>query len=158
MEKKMIMVKSASNNTVVVYVPTLTLHKVWTKRGMKLPISSDILMQACYDPSVEYLIRHGILVIEDKEFLVEAGFMSEEEIDNLVELTDAYVQRLIKNMPLSEVKAEIKKLSPNQIAEVVNYAITHYMELSMDRVDLFSKISGKDVMKSIANYKAAQED
>ena len=158
MEKKMIMVKSASNNTIVVYVPTLTLHKVWTKRGMKLPISSDVLMQACYDPSVEYLIRHGILVIEDKEFLIEAGVMSEEEIDNLVELTDAYVQRLIKNMPLSEVKAEIKKLSPNQIAEVVNYAITHYMELSMDRVDLFSKISGKDVMKSIANYKAAQED
>jgi hypothetical protein len=125
---------------------------------MRLPVDESLLMQACYNPAVEFLVRSGNLVIEDKEFLVNAGFMSKEEIDDLVELTDAYISRLIKNMPLQELKREIGKLSHSQIDEVVNYAISHYTDLSMDRVDLFSKISGKDMMKAIANYKAAQED
>ena len=158
MENKFIMVKSASDCTVVVSIPEMGLRKTWTKRGMRLPIEETLLMQACYNPAVEYLIRSGSLVIEDKEFLINAGFMSKEEIDNLVELTDAYIARLIKNMPLQELKREIGKLSRTQIDEVVNYAIAHYTELGMDRVDFFSKISGKDMMKAIANYKAAQED
>lgn len=155
--EKMIMVRSASDCTIVISIPEIGLRKTWTKRGMKLPISENLLMQACYDPAVIYLVRNGRLVIEDKEFLINAGFMSEEEIENLVELTDAYVARLIKNMPLSEVKKEIAKLSKPQINEVANYAITHYTDLNMDRVDLFAKASGKDIMRAIANYKAAQE-
>jgi hypothetical protein len=158
MEKKMIMVKSASNSTLVVFIPELNLNKAWTKKGMRLPIDRDVLMQACYNDGVINLVSSGRLIIEDKEFLIEAGFMSAEQIEDLVELTDAYMQRLIKNMPLSEVKKEVVKLSQAQIEEVVNYAIMHYTDLAMDRVDLFSKISGKDMMQAIANYKAAQED
>jgi hypothetical protein len=40
---------------------------------------------------------------------------------------------------------------------VANYAIAHYIDLNMDRVDLFTKVSGKNIMSAIANYKAAQE-
>ena len=158
MEKKMIMVKSGTNCTVCVSVPELNLRKTWTKKGTRLPIDRDILFQACYDRGVETMIREGILIIEDRDFLIEAGFLTEEEMDNLVEITDAYVQRIIKNMPLSEVKKELKKLSQSQIDEIVNYAIEHYTELNMDRIDLFTKVSGKNVMKAITNYKAAQED
>ena len=157
MENKMIMVKSASDSTLVVFIPELGLNKTWTKKGMRLPIARDILMQACYDDSVMGLIASGMLVIEDKPFLIEAGFMSEEQIDNLVELTETYLRRLIKNMPLSELKKEVTKLSRSQIEEVANYAIEHYTDLAMDRVDLLAKISGKDMMQAIANYKAAQE-
>jgi hypothetical protein len=158
MEKKMIMVKSGANCTLGITIPELNLRKTWTKKGTRLPIDRDTLFQACYDRGVETMIREGILIIEDREFLIEAGFLTEEEIDNLVEITDAYVQRIIKNMPLSEVKKELKKLSPSQIDEIVNYAIEHYTELNMDRIDLFTKVSGKNVMKAITNYKAAQED
>ena len=151
------MVKSASDCTLVISIPELNLRKVWNKRGMRLPINESILMQACYYLSVETLIREGDLIIEDKEFLVNAGFMSAEEIEDLVELTDAYMARLIKAMPLAEVKKSVAKLSKSQIDEVVEYAIEHYTDLSMDRIDLFSQISGKNLMKAIANYKAAQE-
>ena len=105
--EKMIMVKSASDCTLVISIPELNLRKVWNKRGMRLPINESILMQACYYLSVETLIREGDLVVEDKEFLVNAGFMSAEEIEDLVELTDAYMARLIKAMPLAEVNINL---------------------------------------------------
>jgi hypothetical protein len=155
--EKMIMVKSASDCTLVISIPELNLRKVWNKRGMKLPISESVLMQACYYLSVETLIKDGDLVVEDKDFLINAGFMSAEEIENLVELTESYMARLIKNMPLSEVKKEIRKLSKSQIDEVTEYAISHYIDLNMDRVDFLSQVSGKNIMKAITNYKAAQE-
>jgi hypothetical protein len=155
--EKMIMVKSASDCTLVISIPELNLRKVWNKRGMKLPISESVLMQACYYLSVETLIKDGDLVVEDKDFLVNAGFMSAEEIENLVELTESYMARLIKNMPLAEAKKEIHKLSKSQIDEVTEYAISHYVDLNMDRVDFLSQLSGKNIMKAITNYKAAQE-
>jgi len=155
--EKMIMVKSASDCTLVISIPELNLRKVWNKRGMKLPISESVLMQACYYLSVETLIKDGDLVVEDKDFLVNAGFMSTEEIENLVELTESYMARLIKNMPLTEVKKEVRKLSKSQIDEVTEYAISHYVDLNMDRVDFLSQVSGKNIMKAITNYKAAQE-
>jgi Mor family transcriptional regulator len=64
---------------------------------------------------------------------------------------------MIKLMPLAEVKTEIKKLSQAQVEELVDYAIFHYQDLSMDRVDLFSRLSGKNVMEAIKNYKLSQE-
>jgi hypothetical protein len=157
MENKMIMVKSASDSTLVVFIPELGLRKTWTKKGMRLPIDRTVLTQACYNPAVENMVRDGSLVIEDKAFLIEAGFMSEEEIENLVELTETYLKRMIKLMPLIDVKKEIVKLSSSQINELIDYAITHYTDLNMDRIELFGKISGRDMMRSITNYKAAQE-
>ena len=153
----MSMVRSASDCTVVISIPEIGLRKVWTKKGMRMPVAESLLMQACYNEYVEALIKNGDLIIEDNAFLIDAGFMSEEDIKNLVELTDQYLLRLIKNMPLTEVKKELAKLSMSQIDEVANYAIAHYIDLNMDRVDLFTKISGKNIMRAIANYKAAQE-
>ena len=60
-------------------------------------------------------------------------------------------------MPLAEVKEEIKKLTPAQIEELVNYAILNYTKLALDRADLFSKVSGMNVMEAIKNYKLSQE-
>ena len=49
-------------------------------------------------------------------------------------------------------------MSRSQIDELAEYAITHYQDLMMDRIDLLSKLSGKNIMGAIKNYKAAQED
>ena len=158
MENNFVMVRSASDWTLVVDVPYLNLHRVWTKRGQKYPFERAALIQAYYRPAVEALFREGSLVTDDKEFLREVGLLDDEDNCIVYELTDTLKSRLIKLMPLVEVRKELAKMSPSQIEEVANYAIINYQDLLMDRVDILSKASGKDIMAAIRNYKAAQED
>lgn len=158
MENNFVMVRSASDWTLVVNVPHLNLHRVWTKRGQKYPIERAALIQAFYRPAVEALFREGSLVTDDKEFLREVGLLDEDENCVVYELTDTMKARIIKLMPLVEVKKELAKMSASQLEEVANYAILNYQDLVMDRVDILSKASGKNILAAIRNYKAAQED
>jgi hypothetical protein len=158
MENNFVMVRSASDWTLVMDVPHLNLHRVWSKRGQKYPIERAALIQAYYRPAIEQLFREGSLITDDRDFLREVGLLDENEVSIVYELTDTMKQRLIKLMPLVEVRNELAKMSNSQIEEVANYAITHYQDLVMDRIDLISKASGKDVMSAIRNYKAAMED
>ena len=157
MENSMIMVTSASDFTIVVNVPEIQLHKTWRKRGSKYPIDRKLLMQAYYNPAVETLFREGMLTTNDTEFLKEVGLIEEDGTENVVVLTEVLLNRLIKLMPLAEVKSELTKLSHTQLEELANYAIEHYTDLQMDRIDLFSKATGKNLMKAIDHYRKAQE-
>ena len=49
-------------------------------------------------------------------------------------------------------------LSGNQIVELADYAITNFSKLKMDRIDVLSRVSGKNILKAIELHKAAQED
>ena len=158
MTNDMVMVKSAADAVVVMNLPELALRRVWQKKGAKYPIDRKILLQAYYNPGVTALFEEGILVTDDEAFLIEVGLKEEGGEVKVVELTDAYKVRLVKTMPLMEVEREIKKLTRSQIEELVDYAIVHYTEISMDRIDLFTKISGKDVMGAIKIYRASLED
>lgn len=158
MTNNFVMVRSASDWTLVINVPHLNLHRVWTKRGQKFPIDRNDLLQAYYRPAVEALFREGSLVTDDTDFLREVGLLDEEEQPIVYELTDVMKGRLIKLMPLSEVKKEVSKMSRTQIEELAEYAITHYNDLVMDRVDYLSQVSGKNILKAIENYKASLED
>ena len=157
MNNNFVMVRSASDWTLVVDVPHLNLHRVWTKRGQKYPIERDALIQAYYRPAVEALFRDGALIADDKDFLREVGLLDEKDEPVIYELTDTMKQRIIKLMPVAEVKKEIAKMSQSQINEVVDYAIVNYTNLSMDRVELLSKVSGRNILDSIKNYRSAQE-
>ena len=157
MDNTMVMVTSASDFTIVVNIPDLTLHRTWKKRGAKFPIARNILMQAYYDPSVEALFREGMLTTNDTEFLKEVGLMEEDGTTEVVILTEALLTRLIKTMPAAEVKNELKKLSRSQLAELADYAVEHYTQLQMDRVDILSQATGKNIMKAIEHYRKAQE-
>lgn len=157
MNNNFVMVRSASDWTLVIDVPHLNLHRVWTKRGQKYPIDRDALIQAYYRPAVEALFRDGALVADDKDFLREVGLLDEKDEPVIYELTDTMKQRIIKLMPVAEVKKEIAKMSQSQINEVIDYAIVNYTNLSMDRVELLSKVSGRNILDSIKNYRSAQE-
>lgn len=61
-------------------------------------------------------------------------------------------------MPMSEVKREVAKMSRAQIEELAEYAIVHYNDLAMDRVDFLTQVSGKNILIAIKNYKDAMED
>ena len=152
-----IKVRSESDQTIVINVPELGIHRTFRKRGQEYPFERNALYQAYYDPSVEYLFTHGMVTTDDVDFKINFGLM-EEEKDVVYVLTDAQKKRMIKLMPLAEVKRELAKMNDEQIEELVEYAITNYKDLNLDRIDVFSKVSGKDMMKCIDNYKKSLED
>lgn len=157
MDEKMIFVTSQSDMTLVLNVPEIPMHKIWKKRGAKVPVDRIQLEQAFYDPSVEYLFRQGLLTTDDKTFLKDVGLMTEEEKPTVVVLTPALMMKMIKTMSLTELKSELKKLSTTQIEELGEFAIEHFEDLKMDRIEILKKATGKDILTSIANARAEQE-
>lgn len=153
-----IYVTSASDHTIVMHVPEMMISKTWLKRGQRYPFELEQLIQAYYNPSVEYLFKQGLLTTDSKEFLKQVGLMDEEERTAIVDLNEALLTRLIKHMPIAEVKKTLGTLSRTQLNELGEYAIAHYKELNLDRVDILSKATGKDLLKAIENYKKAQEE
>ena len=156
MKENMVYVKSESDSTVVLNIPELPLQRTWVKRGSVYPFERDVLIRAYYDPSVEYLFKEGILTTEDEEFLKEVGLMDEESVKKVEPLTVQQMQRIIKLMPVSDVESSLKKLTDTQLEELGEYAVAHYSELKLDRIDILSKATRKNILKAIENKKAAE--
>ena len=155
----MVKVRSATDVTVSLFDPTIPLRKTWEKRGAIIPIERDKLIQAFYNSSLEACLRNGTLVIDDKQFLYEIGFISDmAEAVPVFEMTKTLMDKMIGTMPLWEVEKNLKNLSDAQIAELAEYAVTNYTNLKMDRIELLTKYSGKNILKAIELYKASQED
>lgn len=153
----MIKVRSASDATVVVSSPSTMMNKTWNKRNSFHLIPRDTLLQTYYNSCLERLVTKGILVIEDKDFLREVGLL-DEETPVIMELTEAVMKKAISAMPLWEFEQTLGKLSNHQISDLANYAVQHYAELKMDRIEILGKASGKNILKAIELYRAAQED
>lgn len=154
----MIKVRSASDFTLVINAPEIPLVKTWNKRGAVYPIDKDALIQAYYSTSLEELIRKGMLVVDDKQFLIEVGLAEEENTMMAIELTPALKEKCINAMPLWELEQTLGKLSEYQISELAEYAIENHTKMKMDRIELLGKASHKNILKAIELYKAAQED
>ena len=153
----MIKVRSASDFTLVINAPEIPLVKTWNKRGAIYPIDKDVLIQAYYSTSLEELVRKGLLIIEDKEFLVEVG-LAEEDNTVAIELTPSLKEKCISTMPVWELEKTLGQLSEYQISELAEYAIANHTKMKMDRIELLGKASHKNILKAIELYKAAQED
>lgn len=155
----MVKVRSATDVTVSLFDPTIPLRKSWEKRGAVIPIEREKLIQAFYNSSLEDCLRNGTLVIDDKSFLYEVGMIESEQAPApSFEMTTTLMDKMISTMPLWEIQNTLKSLSNTQIAELAEYAITNHKNLKMDRIDLLSKYSGKNILKAIELFKAAQED
>lgn len=155
----MVKVRSATDVTVSLFDPTIPLRKTWEKRGAVIPIEREKLIQAFYNSSLEDCLRNGTLVIEDKSFLYEVGMIADEKAPlPSFEMTTALMNKLISSSPLWEVEKTLKQLSAAQIAELAEYAITNHNNLKMDRINVLTKYSGKNILKAIELYRSSQED
>lgn len=154
----MIKVRSASDFTLVINAPEIPLVKTWNRRGAIYPIDREALIQAYYSTSLESLVKKGMLVIEDKDFLIEVGLIEGKNEEVAVELTHTLMDKCISTMPVWELEQTLKKMSEYQISELAEYAITNHTKMKMDRIELLGKASHKNILKAIELYKASQED
>ena len=125
-------------------------HRVWNKKGQKLPVSKDVLREAIYEPGIEYMFKNGILYIDDMEFKIELGLEAPgtEMPTEVLPIDDKYLNRVLKLMPVSEMKSAIDKMSIVQKQELVDYA-SKQNDIQLDRLAIVSEKCGVDVLKTI---------
>jgi hypothetical protein len=154
----MVKIRSTTDRTISLFDPTIPIRKTFAKRGAVATVERDKLVQFYFSSSLEDALRNGSLVIDDKNFLYEVGYITDtEEKVNTYELTPILMKRCIGVMPLAELVGELKKMSIDQIKELADFAVLNHNELKMDRIDVLSKASGKNILKAIELRRADQE-
>lgn len=158
--KDKVYVESMVNHSVSVLIPNTNIQKTWKKKGAKLSFDRETLVEAYYDPGIEYMFTHGILYTDDMDFKKAVGLEPEDATEpvNVVKMEDSYMKRLIGLMPLYQFKEEIEKLSYDQRQMLVQYAADHVEELKLDRVPIIDEKCGVHLMKSIELKRQAEEE
>jgi hypothetical protein len=125
-------------------------HRVWNKKGQKLPVSKDVLREAIYEPGIEYMFKKGILYIDDMEMKIELGLeaLGTTTPTEVLPVDDKYLNRVLKLMPISEMKAAIDKMSIVQKQELVDY-VSKQNDIQLDRLAIVSDKCNVDILKTI---------
>ena len=153
-----VIVTSMVNGLVSINMPQHRLVRAWPQKGAKLPVDKDALREAIYEPGVEYMFKNGMLYIDDMDFKIELGLEEEgaKEPTAIVPVDEKYLERLLKRMPVSEMKVAIKDMNGEQRQELIDYA-TSRTDLQMDRITAIKEITGTDLFKVIELKKQREE-
>lgn len=145
-----VIVTSMVNGIVGITMPNSRIKKIWPKKGTKLPVEKDLLREAIYEPGVEYMFKKGILYMDDMDFKIELGLEPEgaKVPTEVIPVDDKYLNRVLKLMPLSEMKTAINKMSENQKKELLDYAVKQN-DIQLDRLGVLKDLTGIDILKVI---------
>lgn len=124
MENPNVFVKSMVSWPVQIIDNNYSINRVWDRKGARIPIPRDTFQALCYTPGVEYMLKQGMLVVEDEQILEDAGFVA-DNLPKVVltnEIMDEYLSSARQNW---ELKNFVKELTYEQRMEFANYAINH---------------------------------
>lgn len=144
-----VIVTSMVGGNIGITLPHIRFTKTWPKKGTKLSIEKDILREAIYEPGVEYLFKKGILYIDDLAFKIELGLEPEGvETPTVIAMDEKYMTRVLKLMPIPEMRKCIKEMNDIQKQEFVEFASSQN-DISLDRISAIKELTGFDVLKII---------
>ena len=145
-----VMVTSMVSSQVSLVSPELRLRKTWPKKGASLPIDKAILREAIYEPGIEYMFKNGVLYIEDMDFKIELGLEPEgaKTPTEIIPMDDKYMNRVLKLMPIAEMKNTIKSMNEDQVQELITYA-SAMRDIQFDKLDAIKQVTGIDIFKVI---------
>lgn len=154
-----VMVTSMVSGRIGLVLPRLHINKVWPKKGTKLPVEKDVLREAIYEPGVEYMFKQGLLYIDDMDFKIELGLEEEgtKTPTNVIPMDEKYMARVLKLMPIAEMKKAINAMNDNQKRELIDFA-SEQNDISFDRMDVIKKLTGIDVVKVIELKRSKEEE
>ncbi len=152
MESKMIEIKSSASAVVKLLYPERNLRKVWNKKGAVQKIRLEDLIEAIYEPGIEYLFRTGVLYTNDMEAKIALGLEEEGTTvpTNIVVLSEMEIKRMLGAQPIHEVKAILETLSHEQIVEIGNQAIESRV-FNQEKLDLIDSYVHMNLFKVINN-------
>lgn len=153
MENKQVVLTSTIDAYVGIDVPEVRLKRLWERKGAKKTIPLETLREALYDPSVEYLLRQGILYIDDLDVKIELGLEDESARESdanlkIQKLKDEDINRLLTVVPIYDFKIKIKEYTKEQIQNIVKYAVDHEIT-NFDKCEVLKELTGFDIIKSV---------
>ena len=145
-----VIVTSMVNGIIGINRPEYRLVKTWPQKGSKLPIEKDSLRQAIYEPGVEYMFKKGMLYIDDMEFKIELGLEEEGTTapTAIIPVDAKYLERVLKRMPVREMKEVVKTMNDVQRRELIDYA-TEQNDIQLDRINAIKELTGIDLLRVI---------
>ena len=154
-----VMVTSMVSGRIGLVLPRLHINKVWPKKGTNLPVEKEVLREAIYEPGVEYMFKQGLLYIDDMDFKIELGLEEEgtKAPTNVIPMDEKYMSRVLKLMPIAEMKKAIGGMNDNQKRELIDFA-SEQNDISFDRMDVIKKLTGIDVVKVIELKRSKGEE
>ncbi len=153
-----IKVISAANGRCVINNRDLGIRRIWPGRGSVVVFTKEQIESLMYDPAFSNMVNEGYLYIEDMEVKKEIGIEPEDaEAPTIIFLSDKELNRFWKIMPTSQFKVEVKKLTKQQITSLVDYAIRHGDDGSIEKANYLTSISGRNILKGIELEKQSQE-
>ena len=160
--EKQVTITSNANAYVGIEVPDLHLKRLWERKGAKKTIPFDVLQEAFYDPSVEYLLRQGILVIDDMDVKIALGLEDESAREpgaklNVVVLKDEDIQRLLTVVPIYEFKERVKELPKEQVQNIIDYAVAHELA-NFEKSEFLKELTQFDIIRTIQLNREAKEE
>lgn len=128
----------------------LRFNRTWPRKDAVVAVESDLLNELMYDPGFEYMIRTGILYIEDMDVKKELGLEPEDAIEpeNIIVLNDAQRKDLMIKVPIAEFEEKVNKLGKEQQKALVDYAIEHRYG-DFEKSKILKNLTGRDVVKAI---------
>ena len=156
---KKVKIKNTTNGRIGINIPDLKLSRIWEKKNVIKYIDFDDLEQALYDSGVEYMIRQGMLEIEDMEVKIALGLEEEGTTTpvNIIVLSEKEMERYLKVLPIVDFKKKIADLPKEQIYNLLDYAIEKEI-IQLDKNDILKQITGTDVMEAVKLKRQAQEN
>lgn len=145
-----VMVTSMVNGLISLNYPQHHLVKVWPKKGTKLPVDKEALRQAIYEPGAERIFKSGTLYIDDMAFKIELGLEEEgtQTPTVVIPVDEKYLERVLKRMPIVEMKQVVKGMNETQRLELIDYA-SEQNDIQLDRINAIKDITGVDLFKVI---------
>lgn len=138
------------NHQVHVGSDELRFSRTWPRKDAVVQIESDILNELMYDPGFEYMIRTGILYIEDMNVKKDLGLEPEDatEPENIIVLTDAQRKDYMIKLPIAEFDEKVRKLGIEQQKALVDFAIKNRYG-DFEKSKILKELTGRDVVKAI---------
>lgn len=147
-----VIVTSMVTGTVVIHLPQngYNVRKVWPKKGTKLSINKDSLREGFYKPGIEAMFRDGTLYIDDMDLKIELGLEEPETKvpTQIIPLDEKYANRVLKLMPVPEMRAALQGFSQEQVYEFLDYAASQ-TDVSVNRLNVIKEVTGIDPLKLI---------
>lgn len=152
-------VTSMTRGEVSVFEPSIPFRVSWPTKGSTRPIEEEILEQLMFTPGFDYMIKHGMLYIEDMDQKKKLGIEPEDATEpvNIIPLTDADKKNYLTVYGLDKFKEIVKKLSYEQRLDLADYAIEHNIT-NFDKSEYLKESCGKDVIKGIQLKRQNEED
>lgn len=152
-----VIVTSMVGGNIGITLPHIRFNKTWPRKGTKLTIEKDILREAIYEPGVEYLFRQGILYIDDLSFKIELGLEPEgAEAPTHVAVDEKYMTRVLKVMPIGEMKKAISEMNEIQRQEFIDFASSQN-DISLERIKVVDQVTGANILKIIELKRLKEE-